>query len=359
MNSSIKKWFKNQAAGAKKKNLKSFREDQEKEEAYEYKSIGVRTVPIDRIVGSVGRYHDFDDKFRLKQHLPSDRLMSVKRAMRDGKSLPPVNLYQIRNEYYVQDGNQRVAAAMEFGRSEIMARIVAFIPSEKTLGNVLSREQTEFYEKTGLTFSIELTEIGQYTYLLEQISKHREFLEKQGETVSLEHAAADWYKTVYRPLTSLIEKGRLCEAFSKRTIADLYAYISFFQWEKERPREYGIGIGNIITKSMEEFREKMSKKTGKEYPEMLREITAFILMNVSAKREFRILEKLFLLDEVEEVHSVHGTVDIIAKIVLTRDLLSSDAEVIGHFVHNHVRQISGIQSTQTLIPSLSKIKEKS
>jgi hypothetical protein len=42
--------------------------------------------------------------------------------------------------------------------------------------------------------------------------------------------------------------------------------------------------------------------------------------------------------------------------VLTRDLISSDAETIGQFVHNQVRQIPGVISTQTLIPSMAKIK---
>ena len=52
-----------------------------------------------------------------------------------------------------------------------------------------------------------------------------------------------------------------------------------------------------------------------------------------------------------------NSLDILIKVVLTRDLLSSDAEVIGQFVHEKVRQIDGILSTQTLIPGTSKIKE--
>jgi hypothetical protein len=44
------------------------------------------------------------------------------------------------------------------------------------------------------------------------------------------------------------------------------------------------------------------------------------------------------------------------KVVLTRDLLSSDAEIISQFVHERVRQLPGVISTKTLIPGLSKIK---
>ena len=69
------------------------------------------------------------------------------------------------------------------------------------------------------------------------------------------------------------------------------------------------------------------------------------------------MEKLYEIEEVREVHSVHGNVDILAKIVLTRDLISSDAETIWNFVKNKVGQITGIVSTQTLIPGFSKIKK--
>ena len=54
------------------------------------------------------------------------------------------------------------------------------------------------------------------------------------------------------------------------------------------------------------------------YPEMQRGITAFILMNVQAKKEARIVEKLFELAEVREIHSVHGDVDLLVKVQLTR-----------------------------------------
>ena len=94
----------------------------------------------------------------------------------------------------------------------------------------------------------------------------------------------------------------------------------------------------------------------KDYPEMLRGITAFVLMKVDARKERRIIDKMFAHKEVREIHSVHGTVDIIVKVVLTRDLLSSDAEVIAQFVHENIRTIAGVSSTQTLIPGRSKVK---
>ena len=101
----------------------------------------------------------------------------------------------------------------------------------------------------------------------------------------------------------------------------------------------------------------MKEVKEKDYPEMLREITVFVLINITAKKESQILERIFALDEVREVHSVHGSIDVLVKLVLTRNLVSSDAEVISRYVQNNIRHIPGVLSTQTLIPGLSKGKE--
>jgi DNA-binding Lrp family transcriptional regulator len=101
----------------------------------------------------------------------------------------------------------------------------------------------------------------------------------------------------------------------------------------------------------------MAKFKDADYPEMKRGITAFIQLLVQARKEDRIIERLFELDEVREIHSVHGDIDILVKVELTRNLLISDAETIGQFVHEKIRQLSGINSTKTLIPGFSKVKD--
>lgn len=343
--------------GPKAQAVKCFSDCQKSEAAFDTRDRGLRTVPLGRIVGSVGRYQDFDERFRLKQRVPSERLERVKEAMRYGKPLPPVKLYQIKDEYYVLDGNHRIAAAKEMGHDDILAAIVEFIPSADTLENVLYHERVDFTDRTGLTAPIELSEVGQYACLLRQIDDHGRYLEKTGGfPVSVTLAALDWYKTIYRPLCAVIQRGGLIRSFPGRTVADLYAYISVHQWEDGRQRRYGIGVNEQIPKSMEAFRNKMAKVKDLQYPEMKRGIITFVLMNVQGKRELRIIEKLFEIDEVREIHSVHGDIDLLVKVELTRDLLSSDAEVISQFVHEKIRQIQGVNSTKTLIPGMSRVK---
>ena len=337
----------------------SFKDDQQKEQAFDTVSRGTRRVPLEKIVGSVGRYNDFDSQFRPMQHISTERYRNIKQALRAGRSLPPVKLYQIKDKYYVLDGNHRIAAAKELRHDDILATILEFIPSRETLENLLYAQRSKFTEKTGLAYAITLTEVGQYDHLLEQIKQHGEHLEKTGSgPKSFQEAAADWYETIYRPLVSIIRKGNLLRLFPERTLDDLYAYISFHQWELGRTRKYGIGIDRLIPNNMEAFRDKMANTCKSEYPEMLREITVFVLMNVAAKNEDAIMEKLFSLKEVREIHSIHGDADVLAKVVLTRDLLSSDAEIISEFVHVQMRQIQGVISTNTLIPGRSMIKKE-
>ncbi len=339
------------------KHAKCFEEKRLNEAAFDTIDRGVKTVALEKITGSVGRYHDFDNSFRPRQHLPGERLERIKKLIRQGHKLPPVKLYQIRDEFYVLDGNHRISAAKQLGHKQIEARILEFIPSRNTLENVLYREKTAFHDQTGIPGQIELTELGQYALLNNQIEIHRRHLQYiRNCRVDLKTAALDWYQTIYQPLRTIIEKGNLLAGFAGRTLDDLYAYISYQQWVKGQRRRYGIGIDRLIPKDMEDFREQMAEKEEFEYPEMKRQITAFVLINIRARNENRIMDKLFALEEIKEIHSVHGDIDLLVKIVLTRDLLASDTEIIAHFVQDNIRRINGVLSTQTLIPGFSKIK---
>jgi len=341
-------------------NPSNFNIRQEKEEAYEAVERGTLMVPLDKIVGSVGRYHDFDNQFKTHSSNNIDeRLKGIINAMRDGKDMPPIALYQIKEDFFILDGHHRFRAAVELGRPDVRSRIVELLPSKNTLENKLYIEKTHFRDKAGLPNSIDLTEPGQLKHLEWQVGEHQKFLRKEKEQdISFQQAATDWYKTIYRPLATLIDNSKLVNSFPGRTVDDLYLYISIHQWEIGSKRTYGIGVDKLIPTDMEAFRHKMAEHKEQEYPEMKQEISVFILLNVEGKYEQQVFDKLLTLDEVREVHSVNGSIDMIAKITLMRDLLSSDAEILSQFIQKTIRQWKGVVSTQTLIPGMSRIKDQ-
>ncbi len=355
------KFFKNLFSSKQNEadnHVSSFNDQPEKQEDVEFIDHGIKTIDLGKIIGSVGKYYDFDSKFRPKKHVSDKRFAEIKRAMRVGKPLPPVKLYQIRNDYYVFDGNHRVSAAKELGQFEIRANVVELLSSQNTMENLLYIERKKFYENTDLPEKIDVTEVGKYRFLEKQIKKHQKHLINiSGKEADFKKASKDWYDTIYIPLTSIITNGKLLKYFPRRSVADLYNYISYHHWDRTSHRRYGIGIDRLIPRSMEAFRTEMLEKDTPDYPEMKRTITAFIMIDINTSTEIKVIDKLFAIDEVQEVHSVHGAIDILVKIVLKRDFLASDAEIIAEFIDHQIRRIKGINRTQTIIPGISKVKE--
>ncbi len=82
---------------------------------------GARAVPIHQIRGSEGRYGDFDIDFNPLNSRTAGRWMSVAVAMSQGVTLPPVELIQVGEDYYVRDGHHRISVARAFGEKYIDA----------------------------------------------------------------------------------------------------------------------------------------------------------------------------------------------------------------------------------------------
>ena len=86
--------------------------------------VGRTAVPVERIVGSVGRHRDFDRDFLPARAALEERWKRVDRAFHLGKNLPPVVLHKVGGAYFVEDGNHRVSVARYQGVEWIDAEVV-------------------------------------------------------------------------------------------------------------------------------------------------------------------------------------------------------------------------------------------
>lgn len=84
----------------------------------------VVNVPITKIVGSEGRASDFDSEFRPLVKHTQDRWVGIAIAQHRGIPLPPVELIQVGDEYFVRDGHHRISVARTFGQATIEAEIL-------------------------------------------------------------------------------------------------------------------------------------------------------------------------------------------------------------------------------------------
>jgi hypothetical protein len=84
---------------------------------------GTRSVSIDQIQGSLGRSADFDAHFYPLQERTRDRWMSILAAMQNGVTLPPVELVQVGERYFVRDGHHRISVARALGQVDVDAEV--------------------------------------------------------------------------------------------------------------------------------------------------------------------------------------------------------------------------------------------
>jgi hypothetical protein len=86
---------------------------------------GMQTVPINLIVGSEGRYRDFDKFFLPKSDSLRSRWERVDEARLSDIILPPIQLYEIGGVYFVRDGNHRVSVAKAQGIEAVDAEVIS------------------------------------------------------------------------------------------------------------------------------------------------------------------------------------------------------------------------------------------
>jgi hypothetical protein len=215
--------------GHEPRTVRSFEEDARHHGPLNRRPLGLRTVPLDRIVGSVGRARELGPDF-----LPlsgrwerSGRYERIYEALERGEVLPPVDLYKLGYNYYVLDGNHRVAAMKQLAGNDgdIDAYVTEFLPVGDTEASRVFLERRAFEQATGLT-RIGAVERGHYPMLQAEIEAcQAELNAATCREVPLKEAASDWYITVWLPRAEQIRRANLRRCWPEKRTADIYCYI--------------------------------------------------------------------------------------------------------------------------------------
>lgn len=218
-------------------------------------SRGLKEIPLDAIVGSVGRYSDFTREFFPKEGTSADRWAHIRVKTMEG-GLPPIETYQIGEAYFVLDGNHRVSVARQMGSDSIRAYVTEIqtkipITAEDDLDDVIIKaEYADFLEQTKLDKNrpeakLEVTAPGNYRLLKNRIAYHQNEMEgEKGEEISFSEAALDWYENGFLPVMDVIRQRGMLRDFPNRTETDLYVWILKRRSELEEMfgHEFGVEI---------------------------------------------------------------------------------------------------------------------
>ena len=244
--------------------------------------IGMKEIRMQDIVGSVGRYQDFDRSFLPRRSGSRDRWVNIDKAHIQAINLPPIEVYKVGSVYFVKDGNHRVSVARERGQQYIEANVIEIktnipIDANTDIDDLIrKREEVDFLEETRINklrpdAHIEFSLPGGYTKILEHIKAHQWFLgERRNREITWEEAVGHWYDKVYLPLVIAIRRNDILKEFPHRTEADLYLWISEHLWYLRQQKKKDISAEEAAKHFAEHYSQNILRRIGHFFEKIFR-----------------------------------------------------------------------------------------
>ena len=262
---------------------------------YTLKARGIQAIPIDKIIGSLGRYLDFSETLLPKRTDGSSRYEYIKSLMEKGINLEPIQVYQMLDNYFIIDGHHRVAVAKnEFKAKYIDADVTEIkfdfelskdknytFDSESTKKFLIKLEENAFQKATMFTkkFLIKLeenafqkatmlnnkilihplkvTELKSYAILNQEILDFKENY-NNGELLkkSIMFVSYKWYAERFLPAVELMEEEKILSKFANRTYTDLYVWIQKHKYFLSQRAGHDVGFDFTAHDFMEKYKDK-------------------------------------------------------------------------------------------------------
>jgi hypothetical protein len=182
--------------------------------------LGLQTIELDSIVGTVDRGREFDRRFNPTSGRVRPRWERINTAQRKGQAMPPIDVYRIGELHFVKDGHHRVSVARALGHKDIDAYVTEII-TELGAGREirirdlpLKSHQRLFYERVPLPADaraeIKLSDEWRYAALAEAIEAWGfRVSHERGVLLSRSEVAEEWYDDEYRPVVEMLREAEL------------------------------------------------------------------------------------------------------------------------------------------------------
>lgn len=211
--------------------------------------LGLKTIRLDSVVGTVDSRRDFDRRFRPTSSRVRERWERLALAQRRGEPIPPIEVYRVGDLHFVRDGHHRVSIALATGQQTIDAyvtEVLTVVPAKGIHGRrdlLLKSHERMFSARVPLPAQalakITVTDPWSYAELGEAVEAwgfrcmqdERRFLDRK-------EVARRWYAQEYAPVVrmlraaDLIGRGPEAEAYL-RVAAERYRLIHTHEWNDE------------------------------------------------------------------------------------------------------------------------------
>jgi hypothetical protein len=211
--------------------------------------LGLQTIPLDSIVGTVDRSREFDRAFRPTSGRVRPRWERIAEATRKGQAMPPIDVYRIGELHFVKDGHHRVSVAREQGHEVIDAyvtEVITELGADRAIrlhDLALKSHQRLFYERVPLPpearEQIKLSDEWRYAALAEAVEAWGfRAIQATGELMSRAEVADAWFNEEYLPVVEMLREADLVrrgtETESYMRVAHLrYLILRTHEWDDE------------------------------------------------------------------------------------------------------------------------------
>jgi hypothetical protein len=220
--------------------------------------LGLQSIRLDSIVGTVDSRRDFDRKFRPTSSRIRGRWERLALAQRMGESVPPIDVFRVGDLHFVKDGHHRVSVALATGQKTIDAYVtdvITAVPAKgiHRRGDLLVKDHERMLRSrvplpaqayTKLTVS----DPWSYAELAEAIEAWGfRCMQNEHAFLDREAVARRWYAEEYQPVVRLLRDAEMLgpgtetEAYL-RVARERYRLMRTHEWNDEvirRLREKG------------------------------------------------------------------------------------------------------------------------
>ena len=210
------------------------------------RQLGLQTIRLDTIVGTVDSTRDFDRKFRPTTARVRERWERLALAQRRGESIPPIDVYRVGGLHFVQDGHHRVSIAIATGATTIDAyvtEILTAVPAAgiRRRGDLLVKDYERlFRSRVPLTeqayAKITFSDPWSYAELGEAVEAWGcRYMQDKHRFMDRGEIASRWFAEEYRPVVRML---RAADMIGSRTEAEAYMRVAAERYRLIRTHEW-------------------------------------------------------------------------------------------------------------------------
>ena len=235
------------------------------------RDLGLQTIEIDSIVGTVDRSREFDRSFRPTSGRVRTRWERIAEAQRRGQPMPPIHVYRIGDLHFVKDGHHRVSVARAMGHDKIdayVSEVITEVDPEQGIRLAdlpLKSHERLFFERVPLPPEarrrIRPSNGAAYACLAEGVEawgfRH---MQARGQFMTREEAARDWWSEEYLPVVEMLREAGIAKDGNE---TDAYAAMVSLRYLLLRTHEWDDEV-------LERLRLEMKNPTWEETTEVRR-----------------------------------------------------------------------------------------